>query len=179
MANYRFVNTQVWKDPWFVELRLTEQHLWLYLLTNPQTNMLGVYELSLREMAFDTSIDKDEVIRIFQQRFEPDGKAYYAEGWVVMKNWLKHQTPNPNQLTAMVNKFNALPLFLREVLLDENDDLYLDLIEKLEAFPSLSKAYSEVTHKRKENKIILNKRANSYPHVDKQKQELANRRSMR
>jgi hypothetical protein len=120
--------------------------------------MAGIYEISLREMSFDTTIEQEEIKRIFRDRFQPDGKAFYELGWVVMKNWLKHQKPNPNQITAIVTKFNSLPGSLLEKLNDSSNSLYIPYPELIQGFESFSKAYESVTPNiNKINIIKLNK----------------------
>jgi hypothetical protein len=126
VAKNRYINTAIWKDPWFADLPSTEQHLFMYLITNHQTNIAGVYEVSLREVAFDTGIDQEEVKRIFRDRFQPDGKAFYEVGWVVMKNWLRHQTFNPKTAAAVAKLFNSFPFWLQEAVSDRANKLFID-----------------------------------------------------
>lgn len=166
MANFRYINTAMWKDPWFVELRLSEQHLFIYLITNPQTNMLGVYEMSLREMAFDTGIDQEEIKRIFRDRFTADGKSFYELGFVVMPNWLKHQQPNGNQLKNIKDVFNSLPEWLRENILDSQSKMFIhfeSLLERSKAFESLSLKEKKI----KEIKIKEYKKSGGAPKAKK------------
>lgn len=152
MANYRMVNTNIWKDPWFTELRLTEQHLFLYLLTNAQTNIAGIYQVSMREMAFDTTIDQEEIKRIFRDRFEPDRKAFYDQGYVILRNWYRHQRLNPNQEYAAIKAINALPEWLRQALLDPSKPLYMPLEEYVNASLEIGNPLLILTHKGKERK---------------------------
>lgn len=71
-----------------------EKLLFLYLLTNTLTNIIGIYEISIRRIAFDTGIDKDMVKNILE-RFEEDDKVKYENGWIAVKNFTKHQLDNP------------------------------------------------------------------------------------
>ena len=71
-----------------------EKLLFLYLLTNTLTNIIGIYEISVRRIAFDTRIDKDMVIKVLE-RFEEDNKVKYENGWIAIKNFTKHQLNNP------------------------------------------------------------------------------------
>jgi hypothetical protein len=146
MAEVRYVKTSMWKDEWFVSLRGDEQRLFLYLLTNQQTNIIGIYPISLREMAFDTGIDQEEVKRIFRDRLAKDGKAYYELGYVVMKNWLKNQNLNPNMLRNAEKCFNNSPSWLRKRLTDPKDSLYIafeSLLKRSEGFKSLKEVEVE------------------------------------
>jgi hypothetical protein len=140
VADFRYIRTSIWKDEWFVSLRGDEQRLFLYLLSNGQTNMLGIYPISLREIAFDTGLDQEEVKRIFRDRLSKDGKAYFELGWVVMKNWLKHQTLNGNMLTSVEQAFNQAPVWLRRRVLKKGDSLYIpleSLLKRSKAFQIL------------------------------------------
>jgi hypothetical protein len=126
MAEIRYIKTSIWKDEWFVALRGDEQRLFLYLLTNQQTNVVGIYAITLREMAFDTGIDQEEIKRIFRDRLSKDGRAYLELGWVVMKNWVKNQKFNPNMLKNAEKCFNEAPKALRKRILNPSDTLYID-----------------------------------------------------
>ena len=56
------VNTKFWDDTYIVTLDPIEKLLYLYFLTNPLTNICGIYEIQLRRVAFDTGIDKEVVV---------------------------------------------------------------------------------------------------------------------
>ena len=91
MATQRYIATSFWDDPWIVSLDPLEQFLYLYFLTNPLTNIAGVYQISMRRMVSDTKLDEEEIRRIII-KFEGAGKAYYyKEGFIVLPNWPKHQ----------------------------------------------------------------------------------------
>lgn len=90
MAKERYVNTKFWNDTYIINLDPIEKLLYLYFLTNPLANISGVYEISLRQVAFDTGIDKDMILKILE-RFEEDKKMFYKDGWLCIKNFLKHQ----------------------------------------------------------------------------------------
>ena len=104
----RSVNMHFWNDNYIVDLDPIEKLLFLYLLTNPNTNMLGVYELHIRRISFDTGIDKDMIIKIFD-RFKDAGKASYIDGFVCLHNFTKHQAYNSNMKVSAVNSYNELP----------------------------------------------------------------------
>ena len=90
MAKQRMVNTKFWDDSYIMSLSSTEKLLFLYLLTNPLTNISGVYELPLSRIVFDTGIRKWEIIAILK-KFEASGRVIYQNGWIGMKNWIRHQ----------------------------------------------------------------------------------------
>ena len=53
---YRQIHTEIWDDPWFLELESDAKLLFVYLFSNKRTNMIGLYELSPRQMAFETGL---------------------------------------------------------------------------------------------------------------------------
>ena len=115
MAQKRYVSSNFWKDNYIADLDPTEKLVFLYLLTNPLANLAGIYEITIREMAFDTGYDKDMIMKILN-RFERDDKIIYKKGWIVMKNWIKHQSLNPNMKTGLDKIMESLPDWLTEEL---------------------------------------------------------------
>jgi hypothetical protein len=99
MAKQRMVNTRFWDDDYTSNLDPIEKLLFLYFLTNTSTNICGVYEIPLKKVANETGIDKEMVAKIIQ-RFTNDNKIFYQDGWVVVKNFIKHQ----NQKSPKVSK---------------------------------------------------------------------------
>ena len=95
MAKLRSVSTSTWSDPWFEELSVEHKLIFLYLLTNEKTNMLGIYEASARKIAFETGVDSKTVKSVLND-FEEFGKVSYSENYVIMINFLKHQNFNVN-----------------------------------------------------------------------------------
>ena len=110
MSKQRYIDTKFWDDNYVVERDPIEKLLYLYLLTNTLTNILGIYEISLRRIAFDTGIDKDMVIKILE-RFSKDDKIRYINGHISIKHFVKHQANNPK-----INK--GIELLLKEVPID-------------------------------------------------------------
>lgn len=78
----RILHTKIWKDSWFVGLSKDAKFLWQYLLTNEKINISGIYELSDREILFDTSIDTS----ISDVKKELYPKAVFFNGWVKIAN---------------------------------------------------------------------------------------------
>lgn len=108
MAKLRSVDTHFWKDGFVIDLDPIEKLMFLYLLTNPSTTLAGCYEMSPRQAAFDTGIDKDMVIKILE-RFEAAGKLVYKDGWIVLLNFLKHQNLNTNMGKSAAKDLNGAP----------------------------------------------------------------------
>jgi hypothetical protein len=96
----RYVNTKFWTDNYISNLDPIEKLVFIYLLTNPQTNLLGIYEIPMKRIAFDTGIDKEMIDKILQ-RFDKDNKVGYTDGWIIIANFTKHQKFNPKTKIAV------------------------------------------------------------------------------
>ena len=90
MAKSRQINTQFWRDGYISNLDPSEKLLFLYFLSNPDTNISGIYQIPLKIIAADTGYDKEMIIKIID-RFTRDGKIKYIDGWVIIINFVKHQ----------------------------------------------------------------------------------------
>lgn len=118
MAKIRMVNTRFWIDDYISHLDPTEKLLFLYFLTNPYTDICGMYEIPLKNVAVDTGIDKEMVIKILN-RFERDGKIFYREGWIAIKNFAKHQLDNPKVRRGIELGMEKVPRTLVDIVNSE------------------------------------------------------------
>jgi ribosomal protein S27AE len=90
MATQRYISS-FWTDKWIRSLDPSERYLYMYLLTNPETNIAGVYDITLDRIAFDTGYD-ERTLRPMFERFAKAGKVYfYDEEWIILPTWPKHQ----------------------------------------------------------------------------------------
>jgi hypothetical protein len=94
MAKSRQINTQFWRDSYITNLDPSEKLLFLYLLTNPDTNISGIYQIPIKIIAADTGFDREMIVKMLE-RFSTDGKVKHCDGWVAIKNFQKHQSINP------------------------------------------------------------------------------------
>lgn len=68
---HRYITTDIWQARWFKKLSIEAKYLYFYLLTNPQTNLCGVYEIMDEQIQFDTNIaDLHKVFTELQQASE-------------------------------------------------------------------------------------------------------------
>ena len=59
-------------------------------MTNPLTNIAGVYKITMRRIVFDTGFNKDTIQQIIE-RFEQAGKAYLHGEYLIIPSWPDHQ----------------------------------------------------------------------------------------
>ena len=93
MARQRYINTKFWDDNYITTLNPVEKLLFIYFLTNPLTNICGIYEIQVRRITFDTGIEEKEVKKIMT-KFSKDQKIYHIVGWLCVVNFTKHQAVN-------------------------------------------------------------------------------------
>ena len=68
MAIYRIVQMGFWTDSKVVdEFTPEDRYFYLYLFTNPHTNLCGCYEVSVRQMAYELGYDKAVVERLLKR----------------------------------------------------------------------------------------------------------------
>lgn len=102
----RYISTKFRDDKFVVELDPIEKLLFMYFLTNPLTNVAGIYEISLRRIAFDTWIDKDMVQKIIN-RFTENKKIYYIDWYVILANSNKHQNTDNTKIKKWIDNVLA------------------------------------------------------------------------
>ena len=100
------INTKFWSDGWIVNLDPLERYLFLYLLTNEHTNICGIYELPKRIIARESGIDDDMVLKMFSKISD---KVIYVDGWICIRNFLKHQKSSGNVNKGIQNGLKEIP----------------------------------------------------------------------
>ena len=100
MAIYRNVHLSFWTDN-KVEDDFTpeDKYFYLYLLTNPQTNICGCYEVSYSQMTYQTGYNKATINRLLDRferihniiRYNRDNKE------VLILNWYKYNWSRSNK----------------------------------------------------------------------------------
>jgi vacuolar-type H+-ATPase subunit I/STV1 len=108
MSKLRSVDTHFWNDNYVIGLDPVDKLIFLYLLTNAQTNTLGAYEIHIKKVAFDTGNPLERVRKAFKA-FEKDKKIAYIDGFVILKNFMKHQNLNTNMQRSAITSFNKMP----------------------------------------------------------------------
>jgi len=113
----RSVNTKFWDDPFIEKLTPSEKLLFIYLLTNPLTNLLGIYEITIKRICYDTGLSKETISKGLKS-FETLRKAFYTiNNYIILPNWLKNQRLNANMRVAVSKEFNLLPIDLKNKIL--------------------------------------------------------------
>ena len=109
MAKQRIINTKFWDDSFIRSLKATEKLLYIYLISNPLTNICGIYEISLDRIVFDTGIPSNLVEKSFKL-FIQKGKILYTDGWIKIVNFSKYQNEkSPKIKKGIENELENIP----------------------------------------------------------------------
>lgn len=108
MAKNRYVNTRFWDDSYITRLSPNEKLIFLYLLTNPLTTIAGVYELSVKRVAFDVGLSVKEISRTLDQ-FQRGRKIVREGDWIGIVNFIKHQSLNPKVKLGIRKELKGAP----------------------------------------------------------------------
>lgn len=108
---YRRVYLRLWRHPAFRALNEGEKVLALYLVTGPQTNLIGCYRFSPALAAEDIGVSLAQVKRrlakiltAFEWSFDE------ATQWIWIQSWFRWNPPNGiHQKKSWQNAISALP----------------------------------------------------------------------
>ena len=93
LALYRQIFIEFWRDPKVTEeMSAEDRYALLYLLTNPHTTQIGIYQITKRQMAFDLGYSTESVGAILERfekllgiiRYNPETRE------IAIKNWGKY-----------------------------------------------------------------------------------------
>ena len=115
---YQKIESQIWNDDDFMKLSIENQRLFLYLLTSPHGNLIGLYVLKQGYACEDLKATPEALRSGFEALSEGGFIAYDYDNQVVwIKKFLKHNPiANRNQQVAMLRELDALPK--TELILD-------------------------------------------------------------
>jgi len=115
MSVNRVINTSFWNDTWVETLTSNEKFLYIYLITNSKNNMLGVYEISIKRICFESGLSEGDVKKALES-FGRLSKAFYInESYMILTNFTKHQKYNSNMKKAAIKVFNKLPSEIKTI----------------------------------------------------------------
>lgn len=97
MAIYRSVQMSFWTDAKVVDdFTPEDRYFYLYLMTNPHTNLAGCYEVSIKQVSDETGYSKETVYKLLDRmekvhdviRYSPETKEILILNWSKY-NWTK------------------------------------------------------------------------------------------
>ena len=117
MATQRMIKTSLWrKSRKFKQCDPLEKLLFIYLITNDDTELCGAYEQDMDEIAFHTGIDYRTLPQMLK-RLEEIDLAIYRDGWIVIPHYMDQQNANnPKVRAGIENSFAVLPKQIRSLV---------------------------------------------------------------
>ena len=166
MSSQRYIDTSFWDDSWVQELDPSEKLLYIYLLTNPLTNIAGVMELTVKRIAFDTGFSNDTINHILE-KFEAAGKVFKYNNYIIIRNFPKHQQIENEKILKGIT---AILCKLPDEVLRYLEDIHYELNIR-EAFDTLCIPYTYPTNYLNLNKFNNNLNLNEIDNPPKEKKE--------
>jgi len=124
----RSVSVALWTDAWFEDLEPNSKLIWLYLLTHPNSNMIGIFDISEKRTASDCGLDREDVRKAFEG-FAKDSKAFVKDSKIWIVNFVKHQSYNTNTKTNARNAFFELDSAFLQWMNESNTKAFESLTE--------------------------------------------------
>lgn len=97
MAYFRQIHVSTWKDPWFFELEPDEKLLFIYMFSNENTSISGIYEIPFRVICFETGLSS-EFVKTALDKFEKANKIYFENGVIWVKNLRKYNASTSEKI---------------------------------------------------------------------------------
>lgn len=123
MSKHRVVKSDFWVDKYIEGLQIKERYFFLYLLTNPNTNILGIYQSTLKRICFETDLDMESVESILH-KFKTDDKVHYVDDYVMMVNFQRHQRPNTTMKKGIISLLDSLPNSVLDFIYSKKSIIY-------------------------------------------------------
>ncbi|NCC62545.1 MAG: hypothetical protein EOM12_16775, partial [Verrucomicrobiae bacterium] len=91
MAEYRTLKMSLWSDPFIESLSPLGKLLYLYLITSPHTNNMGILEVSRKRIEMETGIDGKSV-NLEMENLKAAGKIIEVDGVIWLVKFISNQT---------------------------------------------------------------------------------------
>ena len=104
MAIFRKVHVTFWRDEFVEGLTPEQKFFYLYLLTNDRTTQCGIYEITIKQMCYDTGYNDDTIKKLIEY-FIGTGKVRYSNDTkeIALKNWVKYNDSNSPKVKACID----------------------------------------------------------------------------
>lgn len=105
MAIFRKVHVSFWSDSFISGLEPEQRYFYLYLLTNEKTTQCGVYEITPKQISFDTGYSIDRVSKLLEY-FIKMGKIRFNDktNEIAIGKWLKYNGSDSPKVQSCITK---------------------------------------------------------------------------
>lgn len=104
MAIFRKVHVTFWRDEFVESLTPEQKFFYLYLLTNDRTTQCGIYEITIKQMCYDTGYNDDTIKKLIEY-FIGTGKVRYSSQTkeIALKNWVKYNDSSSPKVKSCID----------------------------------------------------------------------------
>lgn len=154
MAIKRLVDTSFWTDGKVDEFTPEDKYFMLYLLTNPFTTQLGIYELSIKQAAFQMGYSV-EAVQALIERFE---NKYHViifskeTSEIAIKNFLRHSIVKGGKPVEDCIRKEMLKVKNRSLI----DAVFNHIADKSDLNQTVKKIVNEIINNNDNNNEINN-----------------------
>lgn len=126
-----YFKTYFYSDPYIVRLSKEEKLFYLYLIQNPKMTSMGIYEFTPYLLTSESGFSVDE-IDYYLNKFINDQKIQYVKGYVIINNFLKHQTFTDSIMINVLKNFLHLPIEVLQAVVKTKSimDCFMPKIDK-------------------------------------------------
>lgn len=132
----RSITCGFWTDSWIESMSTEQKLLFLYLLTNPLSNILGIYKISISRMSFDTGLNTSKISNHLKA-FQSVKKVFYIDEFIIIVNHIRHQSLNPNMKINIINDYENLPNSLKDRINANTSEGFESLSKSLQTLPKI------------------------------------------
>lgn len=123
MALYRNISVTFWTDRKIDdEFTPEEKYFFLYLLTNPHTNICGCYEIGMKQMSRETGYNVEKIKHLLTKLEKQHGVILYDKSTmeILVVNWSKYNWSSSDNLRKAVEKAcdNIKSGFFKKIMSD-------------------------------------------------------------
>lgn len=132
MAIFRNIHLSFWTDPKVTDdFTPEDKYFFLYVMTNPHTNLLGCYEISKKQMSDETGYTKDTIEKLLDRMENIHGVLYYSDKTkeLYIVNWCKYNWSGSDK------QFKAISEQLKNVKNEDYKNRLLDTLSIRYAYP--------------------------------------------
>ena len=143
MALYRNIHLSFWQDTKVTDdFTPEDRYFYLYLLTNPHTNLCGCYEISIKQMANEMGYDVKKVIKLIERfssihnliRYSQSGRELLIFHWSKY-NWTSSEKFRKPLLQEIQNvKTDDFREYLLKLFDGENVKYGMDTVSEKEEY---------------------------------------------
>tara|TARA_R100001460_G_scaffold21960_4_gene44660 strand:+ start:5794 stop:6603 length:810 start_codon:yes stop_codon:yes gene_type:complete len=97
---FRKIHDTFWTDPDIEDLTPEQKFFYLYLITNPSINQIGLYEFSFKRASFETGYNQEtiEKLLLFFENEEKIKRSLFTKEILVVKFWHHNKSTSPKVL---------------------------------------------------------------------------------